>query len=143
MHIGWVPDGTGRYRGQMTVLVKPNGVFGRAYMAAIKPFRYQLVYPAMLRQIGREWRERGGGAELRAGRTTVPQVPMPTHARTLSSLRPDYEDCFVVGVGHNRERTAEEWARAVLEGAPLEVRRGWRLLGLRLGPLRGADRVLG
>ncbi|MFB7183682.1 DUF2867 domain-containing protein [Streptomyces sp. NPDC056257] len=55
MHIGWVPDGTGGYRGQMAVLVKPNGRFGALYMAGIKPFRYLGVYPALLRGIGREW----------------------------------------------------------------------------------------
>lgn len=57
MHIGWVPDGADGYRGQMAVLVKPNGVFGALYMAAIKPFRYLGVYPAMLRGIGRRWQE--------------------------------------------------------------------------------------
>ena len=56
MHIGWVPDGTGGYRGQMAVYVKPNGLFGTAYMAAIRPFRHLVVYPAMLRGIEREWR---------------------------------------------------------------------------------------
>ncbi|MFI1254661.1 DUF2867 domain-containing protein [Streptomyces netropsis] len=55
MHIGWVPDGSGGYRGQMAVLVKPNGLFGTLYMAAIKPFRYVGVYPALIRSIGREW----------------------------------------------------------------------------------------
>jgi hypothetical protein len=55
MHIGWVPDGAGGYRGQMAVLVKPNGTFGRVYMAGIKPFRYLGVYPALLRMIGRGW----------------------------------------------------------------------------------------
>ena len=58
LHLGWVPDGSGGYRGQMAVLVKPNGLFGRAYMAAIGPFRHLLVYPTMLRQIGRQWEER-------------------------------------------------------------------------------------
>jgi hypothetical protein len=58
MHMGWVQDESGGYRGQMAVLVKPNGSFGNAYMAAIKPFRHLLVYPGMLRQIDREWRER-------------------------------------------------------------------------------------
>ena len=57
MHLSWVPDGSGGYRGQMAVLVKPNGLFGEAYMAAIKPFRYLVVYPALMRQIGRSWRE--------------------------------------------------------------------------------------
>jgi uncharacterized protein DUF2867 len=60
MHIGWVPDGTGGYRGQMAVLVKPNGFFGRAYLAAIRPFRYLIVYPALLRQIGQAWEARRG-----------------------------------------------------------------------------------
>jgi hypothetical protein len=55
MHMGWVPDGTGGYRGQMAVLVKPNGFFGTAYMAAIRPFRHLFVYPPMIRQIGRQW----------------------------------------------------------------------------------------
>jgi hypothetical protein len=64
MHIGWVPDGTGRYRGQMAVLVKPNGRLGAAYMAAIKPFRHLLVYPALMRAIEREWRT-GASARLR------------------------------------------------------------------------------
>ena len=60
MHIGWVPDGTGGYRGQMAVLVKPNGLFGNGYMAAIKPFRHLIVYPLMMRDIEREWRSRAG-----------------------------------------------------------------------------------
>jgi hypothetical protein len=55
MHIGWTPDGTGGYRGQMAVLVKPNGRFGAAYMAAIKPFRHLLVYPALMRAVERDW----------------------------------------------------------------------------------------
>ena len=58
MHMGWVRDGTGGYRGQMAVLVKPNGFFGTAYMAAIKPFRHLFVYPPMIRQIGRQWQAR-------------------------------------------------------------------------------------
>ena len=55
MHLGWVPAADGGYHAQMAVLVKPNGVPGALYMAAIKPFRYLGVYPALLRQIGRGW----------------------------------------------------------------------------------------
>ncbi|MEV6572901.1 DUF2867 domain-containing protein [Streptomyces sp. NPDC051577] len=55
VHIGWVPDGSGGYHGQMAVLVKPNGPLGSLYMAAIKPFRYLGVYPALISSIGREW----------------------------------------------------------------------------------------
>jgi hypothetical protein len=56
MHIGWVPDPAGGYRGQMAVLVKPNGLLGTAYMAAIAPFRHRIVYPPLLREMGRTWR---------------------------------------------------------------------------------------
>ena len=56
LHLGWVPDGTGGYHGQMAVLVKPNGLLGTGYMAAIAPFRHLIVYPLMLRHIGRNWR---------------------------------------------------------------------------------------
>jgi uncharacterized protein DUF2867 len=58
MHLGWVPHATGGYRGQMAVLVKPNGPFGTAYMAAIKPFRHLIVYPRLMRQIERQWQTR-------------------------------------------------------------------------------------
>jgi hypothetical protein len=60
MHLGWIPDGTGGYHGQMAVLVKPNGLFGAGYMAAIRPFRHLIVYPRMIREIGRDWRSDAG-----------------------------------------------------------------------------------
>jgi hypothetical protein len=56
LHVGWLPDGTGGYRGQLAVYVKPNGLLGTGYMAAIRPFRHLIVYPQMLRQFGRAWR---------------------------------------------------------------------------------------
>ena len=59
LHIGWVADGRGGHHGQMAVLVKPNGRLGSAYMAAIKPFRHLIVYPLMLRELGRRWQSRG------------------------------------------------------------------------------------
>jgi hypothetical protein len=71
MHIGWVPDAKGGYRGQMAVLVKPNGWLGAAYMAAIKPFRYLLVYPALIRWLERAWQASASepAAELDPGTT--------------------------------------------------------------------------
>jgi hypothetical protein len=60
MHLGWVPDGSGGYRGQMAVLVKPNGLFGTAYMTAIRPFRHLIVYPPAMQEIGRVWRAQTG-----------------------------------------------------------------------------------
>jgi hypothetical protein len=60
MHIGWVPDETGGYRGEMAVYVKPNGLLGTAYVAAIRPFRHLIVYPPLMHEIEREWRARAG-----------------------------------------------------------------------------------
>ena len=55
IHLGWVSDGSGGYRGQMAILVKRNGLFGTAYMAAITPFRHLIVYPSMMREIEHTW----------------------------------------------------------------------------------------
>jgi hypothetical protein len=55
VHLAWVDQGGGRYRGQMAVYVKPRGILGRGYMAAIKPFRYLIVYPALLSEFERSW----------------------------------------------------------------------------------------
>jgi Protein of unknown function (DUF2867) len=54
LHIGRVPGANGGFRTQMAVLVKRNGLLGTAYMAAIRPFRRLIVYPAMLRRIERK-----------------------------------------------------------------------------------------
>jgi hypothetical protein len=58
VHLGWVPHERGGHRGQMAVLVKPNGLRGHAYMAAIAPFRHLVVYPPAIDEIGRAWRAR-------------------------------------------------------------------------------------
>jgi hypothetical protein len=55
LHLAWVDQGEGRYQGQMAVYVKPRGPLGKGYMALIKPFRYWVVYPALMRQIERAW----------------------------------------------------------------------------------------
>ena len=58
LHLGWVAEGSGGgYRGQMAIYVRPNGLLGTAYMAAIKPFRHLVVYPQMLRTMERRWHE--------------------------------------------------------------------------------------
>jgi Protein of unknown function (DUF2867) len=61
MHLGWVPDQEGGYRGQMAVYAKRNGLLGNTYMTAIGPFRHLIVYPRMMREIGRAWRSQAGG----------------------------------------------------------------------------------
>jgi hypothetical protein len=58
VHLAWADQGDGRYQGQMAIYVKPRGRLGQAYMAFIKPFRYAIVYPALLRQIERAWNAR-------------------------------------------------------------------------------------
>ncbi len=80
----------------------------------------------------------------------VRQIILPADSRALSTLaRVDYTDAFAAdpGLGPARDRTPEQWARAMIEGAPAsmrrQLRRSWQLLGLRLGPARSAQRVLG
>jgi hypothetical protein len=74
MHIGRVPDRTGGFRAQLAVLVKPNGLLGSAYMAAIRPFRHLIVYPALFRDWERAWRARSG-------------EHAPEHMRTADAMK--------------------------------------------------------
>jgi hypothetical protein len=67
-HLGWVRNDDGEYELRMAALVKPNGLFGRIYMAAIRPFRYLIVYPALTRKWERAWLER-------PTRPTQPHLP--------------------------------------------------------------------
>lgn len=136
LHLGWVPEGDGAHRGQMAVLVKPNGIVGRGYMSAIALFRHALVYPMMLREVGRLWRDR----------EVVRQVDVPDDVRGLSTLAGvDYADSFLVDVDAHPERSVREWATAVLEEAPpgqrAQLLAGWSALGLRAADT--GDSVLG
>ncbi len=130
VHLGWVPDDAGGYRGQMAILVKPNGLLGDVYLAAIAPFRHLVVYPTMLRTIERAWLDHVPAGER------VRQIDPPQDIRDLSTLpRVDYADAFVVESAAAPGWTAEGWARAVLEEAPIEMRAkltsGWMALGLK------------
>lgn len=58
MHLGWVPGPEGGHELRMTVLLKRNRPLGRAYMAAVAPFRNLFVYPALIRLWESAWRER-------------------------------------------------------------------------------------
>ena len=58
MHLAWADQGDGRYQGQMAVYVKPRGRLGKGYMALIRPFRYWIVYPALMREVERTWNAR-------------------------------------------------------------------------------------
>jgi hypothetical protein len=77
----------------------------------------------------------------------VSQIAPRPEAHRLSTLeRIDYEDCFLAPVDPS-EHTAEEWARAMIEGTSRAQReslvRGWKMLGLKHGPADSPDHVLG
>jgi hypothetical protein len=61
--------------------------------------------------------------------------------------RVDYADAFVVENGRAQDRTAEQWARAIFEDAPmrmgLPVRWAWLAQGLKLGSARSDRLVFG
>jgi hypothetical protein len=78
----------------------------------------------------------------------VRQVALPPAARALSTLPDiDYEDAFLVETGPGQKRTGEQWARAILEDAPIITRSalvwGWSALGLQLPWPRSGRFVLG
>jgi hypothetical protein len=87
------------------------------------------------------------GTPLRPGR--VRQIVVPPTARRLSTLpRLDYADAFLVEVGPAaRDRTPEQWARVILDDAPIAVRSAlrsvWLAVGLELSSARPARSVLG
>jgi hypothetical protein len=47
------PKRNGGFGAQMAVLVTPNGLFRTVNMAAIRPLRHVIVYPAIMREDGR------------------------------------------------------------------------------------------
>jgi hypothetical protein len=77
MHMSWVPDDAGGYRGQMAVLVKPNGLFGKLYMAGIAPFRHLIVYPPLMRDIAQTWRAHQSHGTDPPGRAAHHPGPRP------------------------------------------------------------------
>jgi hypothetical protein len=79
---------------------------------------------------------------------SVQKIAVPADARahcTLSHI--DYEDAFAVDLGGARDRTAEQWARTLLESAPAAVRAtlmaGWTAIGLKLGGAPADQSLLG
>ncbi|MGD1057483.1 MAG: hypothetical protein ABR992_08730 [Solirubrobacteraceae bacterium] len=79
---------------------------------------------------------------------SVQQIAVPPPAHALSTLSHiEYEDAFLLETGPSRDQTGEQWARAILEGAPIvlqrQLRRGWLALGLKLGSASSDEFVLG
>jgi hypothetical protein len=87
------------------------------------------------------------GAQVES-RGAVREVALPPAARTLTTLaRVDYTDAFLLETPQVLDRTGEDWLRAILEDAPTgtrrRLRRGWFLLGVRLGSNEDDRLVLG
>jgi Protein of unknown function (DUF2867) len=78
----------------------------------------------------------------------VREIAIPASARALSTLpRVDYTDAFVMEAEKALDRTAEQWARAMMDNAPAAtrsaLRRGWFALGLKIAPGSSDRYVLG
>ena len=82
------------------------------------------------------------------GRGRVRQIDVPAVARVLCTLpRVDYADAHLLATDRAQERTAQQWARALLTSLPAPTRRAlrwsWFALGIRLGPADDERLVLG
>ena len=89
LHLAWADQGEGRYQGQMAVYVKPRGLLGQGYMTFIKPFRYLVVYPALMRHIERAWARRIAGERRRpvAQSRIWPSRRSQSHVISIASRR--------------------------------------------------------
>jgi hypothetical protein len=81
------------------------------------------------------------------GRRWATEIPVRDDIRALARFpATDYADTFEAEASTG-PRTAEQWAREILEGAPVGMRtfliRTCPVLGVRLGPLYSAGYVLG
>lgn len=162
MHLGWTAATNGGYELRMAVLVKPNGLFGRLYMAGIAPFRYTVIYPALTRRWEQAWqqRDRPAGEADKAGEAVVESVVgtrrVNESVRRLGSLpRLHYVDHFSLAVGRDMDgeggtgrgagATPEQWARAMFGDVPTPGEKFiWSgLLGIRLSRGRSPHTVAG
>ena len=150
LHVGWVPDDGGDgWHGQMAVLVKRNGLLGTAYMAAIMPFRHVLVYPPMLRELGREWRARapdpdhgradvqGAGQKPECERHEDSPAASP---RARCSARASVRTSLVRALVRSRKNGRPANSRAWLTDSDTRVIRRSRPDGRPPGPARGWGR---
>jgi hypothetical protein len=71
---------------------------------------------------------------------------LPEAVRALNALHDaDHADACTAEVSNARDKTPEQWIRAVLEETPIggRARLFWRTLGVRLGPPNSPDHVQG
>jgi len=88
LQLCWVAQPGGRHRGRLGVYVKPRGLLGRAYLAAIAPFRHLVVYPALLRQFGRAWQDRRSSTESAGHDGSVTLATTPAWSEGCGSSSP-------------------------------------------------------
>ncbi len=86
--------------------------------------------------------------ELPRSPGAVQQIDLPANVRGLSALpHLDYSDAFLLDVSASPDRTPEQWARRMIEGAPradrLALLAGWSSLGLKVNPMRSEPSVFG
>jgi hypothetical protein len=60
LHFAWVALPGGRYTPRLGVYVKSRGRLSDLYLAAIRPFRHWIVYPAWTGKVAREWQKAHG-----------------------------------------------------------------------------------
>ncbi|MFC2164837.1 DUF2867 domain-containing protein [Acidobacteriota bacterium] len=57
MHLGWIHKSGNYYTAQLAIYAKPRGDFGAFYMKLIMPFRQLIVYPALMEDVKKRWKE--------------------------------------------------------------------------------------
>lgn len=83
-----------------------------------------------------------------SGRSPRVRATSPPPGSAIDAAGHDFVCAYEIPVPAGDERSSEEWARAVWEGAPAPLRWfmivGWRfVLRLRLGPRHSQDHILG
>lgn len=86
--------------------------------------------------------------KTQASEHRVQQIPPADALLSVSTLgRIDYADAFEVAVGQPLDRSAEEWMRTILEGAPVHLRirllSAWSAIGLKLRTPASNQTILG
>jgi len=57
MHLGWIHKSGNFYTAQLAVYTKTRGLMGDLYMRLIMPFRHIVIYPAMIQNVEKRWKE--------------------------------------------------------------------------------------
>jgi len=83
-----------------------------------------------------------------AGRNSAATATSPRKGSESPPREYDFGCAYQIAIASDDDRTSEQWARALWEGAPGPLRWfmviGWRLgLGLRLGPRSSPGHILG